>query len=57
MRVAGRSIREAAAPVELVYYECSETKEEAMRREYAIKQMNRRQKLSLIAQQGETDYE
>ena len=36
--------------VKLVYYECIETKEEAMRREYAIKQLNRQQKLQLIAQ-------
>ena len=35
-------------PVELVYYERLETKEEALRREYAIKQMNRTQKLLLI---------
>lgn len=36
-------------PVELVYYETFETKEEAMRREYAIKQMTRQEKLELIA--------
>ena len=35
-------------PVELVYYETFETKEEAMSREYAIKQLNRKQKLELI---------
>lgn len=35
-------------PVELVYYEVFETKEEAMRREYAIKQMPRRQKMKVI---------
>ncbi len=35
-------------PVELVYFETHDTKEEAMRREYAIKQMNRQQKLKLI---------
>ena len=35
-------------PVELVYYERLETKEEALCREYAIKQMNRTQKLLLI---------
>ena len=35
-------------PVELVYYETFETKEEAMRREYAIKQLSRQQKLKLI---------
>lgn len=37
-------------PVELVYYETFETKEEAMRREYAIKQLTRPEKLKLIAQ-------
>ncbi|MBQ3559955.1 MAG: GIY-YIG nuclease family protein [Agathobacter sp.] len=35
-------------PVELVYYEVFETKEEAMRREYAIKQLSRQEKLALI---------
>ncbi len=35
-------------PVTLVYYETFETKEEAMRREYAIKQLSRTQKLELI---------
>lgn len=35
-------------PVELVYYETFETKEEAMSREYAIKQLTRKQKLELI---------
>lgn len=35
-------------PVELVYYETFDTKEEAMSREYAIKQMTREQKLNLI---------
>ena len=35
-------------PVELVYYETFETKEEAMRREYAIKQLSRQEKLALI---------
>ena len=35
-------------PVELVYYETFDTKEEAMRREYAIKQLTRKQKLELI---------
>ena len=36
-------------PVELVYYEIFSTKEEAMSREYAIKHMNRTDKLALIA--------
>lgn len=35
-------------PVELVYYETFDTKEEAMSREYAIKQMTRNEKLKLI---------
>ena len=35
-------------PVELVYYETFATKEEAMRREYEIKQMSRQEKLKLI---------
>lgn len=35
-------------PVELVYYESFETKEEAMSREYAIKQLTRQEKLELI---------
>lgn len=34
-------------PVELVYYEMFQTKEEAMRREYAIKQLSRKEKLKL----------
>lgn len=37
-------------PVELVYYETFETKEEAMRREYEIKQLTRKQKVELIIQ-------
>lgn len=39
-------------PVVLVYHEVFETKEEAMRREYAIKQMTRKEKEKLI--QSET---
>ena len=35
-------------PVELVYYETYATKQEAMSREYAIKQLSRAQKLKLI---------
>ena len=37
-------------PVTLVYHEEYETKEEAMSREYAIKQMTRSQKMKLIEQ-------
>ncbi len=35
-------------PVELIYHEQFETKEEAMKREYAIKQLSRAQKLALL---------
>ena len=44
-------------PVELVYYETFQTKEEAMRREYAVKRMSRRDKLALIAGQASHDTE
>lgn len=36
------------SPVRLVYYEQYETKQEAMKREYAIKQLTRREKEQLI---------
>ena len=45
---SGAKYTKAKRPVKLVYYEGYETKEEAMRREYAIKQLTRRQKLELI---------
>lgn len=38
-------------PVEIVYYESFEDKIDAMKREYAIKQLRRKEKLKLI--QGE----
>ncbi len=38
-------------PVELVYHECFATKEEAMRREWRIKQLTRPQKEALIQTQ------
>lgn len=37
-------------PVELEYYEVFDTKEEAMKREYAIKQLSRTKKIQLISQ-------
>ncbi len=48
----GRGARytKSRLPVTLLYYETYETKEEAMRREYAIKQMTRAQKLALLAE-------
>jgi len=44
----GAKYTKARLPVELIYYEKFETKEEAMRREYAIKKMTRKQKEELI---------
>ena len=38
-------------PVELVYFEEYDTKQEAMKREYAIKQLSRQKKLALIRSQ------
>ena len=46
----GAKYTRSRTPVELVYYETFETKEEAQRREYAIKKMTRRQKEIIIAQ-------
>ncbi|MGI6008456.1 MAG: GIY-YIG nuclease family protein [Ruminococcus sp.] len=48
----GRGARytKSRLPVTLEYYETYDTKEEAMRREYAIKQMTRVQKLALLAE-------
>ena len=41
-------------PVTLVYHEVFETKEEAMAREWAIKQLTREQKLRLIEEKENT---
>lgn len=40
-------------PVKLVYFETFATKKEAMRREYAIKQLKRKDKLVLIGKRSE----
>lgn len=44
----GAKYTRAKRPVTLVYYEGFETKEEAMRREYQIKQFSREKKLKLM---------
>lgn len=44
----GAKYTKARRPVVLAYYEMFETKEEAMRREYAVKHMKRSEKLKLI---------
>lgn len=48
----GAKYTKARRPVELVYYETFSTKEEAMKREYAIKQMTRRMKLKMIEERN-----
>jgi len=40
-------------PVSLIYYEKFQTKEEAMRREYAIKRMSRSEKSKLVCEYRE----
>lgn len=44
----GAKYTKARRPVELVYYEEFQTIEEAMKREYAIKQLSRKEKEALI---------
>lgn len=44
----GAKYTKSRLPVKLVYLEESATKEEAMRREYAIKQLSRQEKEELI---------
>lgn len=48
----GAKYTKARRPVVLAYYETFETKEEAMRREYAIKHMKRSEKEELIHSMG-----
>lgn len=47
---AGRGAKytKGRGPVELVYYEAFESREEAMRREYAIKHLTREEKEALV---------
>lgn len=45
----GAKYTKARLPVSLVYHEEFNTKEEAMRREYAIKRMSRNEKYKLIS--------
>ena len=44
----GAKYTKARRPVELVYYEEFQTREEAMKRAYAIKQLSRKEKEALI---------
>lgn len=45
----GAKYTKSRRPVELIYYEEFQTKEEAMSREWAIKQMSREKKMRLIS--------
>lgn len=45
----GAKYTKTRRPVTLVYYENFDTKQEAMKREYAIKQLSRKAKIELIA--------
>ncbi len=44
----GAKYTKSRRPVSLVYFEVFDTKEEAMRREYAIKHLKRKDKLKLL---------
>lgn len=44
----GAKYTKSRRPVELVYYEVYQTKQEAMRREAAIKKLSRKEKLNLV---------
>ena len=46
----GAKYTRAHLPVELVYHEVYNSKEDAMAREYALKQLSRQEKLCLIEQ-------
>lgn len=48
----GAKYTKGRLPVALVYVEKHPSKEEAMRREYAIKRLSRREKLALIYEKG-----
>ena len=51
----GAKYTKARRPVELVYFEEFETKEQAMKREYVIKQMARKDKLELVQRKEKSD--
>lgn len=49
----GAKYTKSRRPVTLVYQESFDTKEEAMRREYAIKRFSRKKKMELIERKSE----
>jgi putative endonuclease len=50
----GAKYTKSRTPVSLVYFEEYETKQEAMKREYYIKQLDRKDKLRLVEGMDET---
>lgn len=52
----GAKYTRGRGPVKLVYYECFGTKEEALRREWAIKRMPRKEKQKLIQADAKKDF-
>ena len=50
----GAKYTKARRPVKLVYFETFESKIDAMKREYAIKQMKRSEKIKLISSINDT---
>ncbi len=50
----GAKYTRSRLPVRLVYYEMYATKQEAMKREYAIKKLTRKDKFKLIGDRSET---
>ena len=52
----GAKYTKSRRPVELVYYEVFATKQEAMSREYHLKQLTRRQKQELLDKPGNNCY-
>lgn len=52
----GAKYTKTRLPVEIVYYEVFEDKIDAMKREYAIKQLSRKEKLKLIQGGGKKGF-
>ncbi len=51
----GAKYTKSRLPVRLIYFEKHSSKQAAMKREYAIKQLTRKQKLELISYASDTD--
>lgn len=50
----GAKYTRAKGPSKLIYHECFETKQEAMKAEYAFKQLTKPQKIRYIAEEKES---